>query len=139
MTEFFSTPTGITISRRTRTLDPANALDGFAERLDGARGALFSSGIDYPGRYSRWEFGFIDPPLEIVGSGRTLTARALNARGDEAARRSSSPRSPTRRRSGSSRTSPAPLSIEIAAERPLRFRGGRAQPAAFARSRRCAG
>src|SRR5688572_783161 len=81
MTELFSTPTGIAISRRTRTLDPANALDGFAERLDGARGALFSSGIDYPGRYSRWEFGFIDPPLEIVGSGRTLTARALNARG----------------------------------------------------------
>jgi anthranilate synthase len=81
MTEFFSTPVGITISRRTRTLDPANALDGFAERLDGARGALFSSGIDYPGRYSRWEFGFIDPPLEIVGSRRTLTARALNARG----------------------------------------------------------
>ncbi len=81
MTELFSTPAGIAISRRTRTLDPANALDGFAERLDGARGALFSSGIDYPGRYSRWEFGFIDPPVEIVGSGRTLTARALNARG----------------------------------------------------------
>jgi anthranilate synthase len=81
MTELFSTPTGIAIFRRTRTLDPASALDGFAERLDGARGALFSSGIDYPGRYSRWEFGFVDPPLELVGSGRTLTARALNARG----------------------------------------------------------
>jgi anthranilate synthase len=81
MTQLFSTPTGIAVSRRTRTLDPATALDGFAERLDGTRGALFSSGIDYPGRYSRWEFGFIDPPLELVGSGRTLIARALNARG----------------------------------------------------------
>ena len=91
MTELFSTPTGITISRRTRALDPASALDGFAERLDGTRGALFSSGIDYPGRYSRWEFGFIDPPLEIVGSGRTLTARALNARRRQTARRSRIP------------------------------------------------
>jgi anthranilate synthase len=81
MTELFSTPTGISISRRARALDPATALDGFAARLDGARGALLSSGIDYPGRYSRWEFGFIDPPLELVGSGRSLTARALNARG----------------------------------------------------------
>lgn len=81
MSEIFSTPSGIRIFRRTRALDPATALDGFAERLDGARGALLSSGIDYPGRYSRWEFGFIDPPLEIVGRARTLTVRALNPRG----------------------------------------------------------
>lgn len=82
MTDRFTTPTGIAVTRRTRALDPATALDGFAERLDGARGALFSSGIDYPGRYSRWEFGFIDPPVEIVGRGRGLVARALNPRGE---------------------------------------------------------
>jgi anthranilate synthase len=81
MPALFTTPTGIRISLRTRTLDPATALDGFAERLDGTRGALFSSGIDYPGRYSRWEFGFIDPPIELVGRGRRLSVRALNPRG----------------------------------------------------------
>ncbi len=81
MLERFSTPTGIHVSRRTRALDPATALEGFAERLDGARGALFSSGIDYPGRYSRWEFGFVDPPLEIIGRERRLVVRALNPRG----------------------------------------------------------
>ncbi|MBI3451339.1 MAG: anthranilate synthase component I [Rhodospirillales bacterium] len=77
----FTSPLGIAIERRRRPLDYARALDGFAERLDGTRGALFSSGVDYPGRYSRWEFGFADPPIEIVGGGRRLAFRALNPRG----------------------------------------------------------
>ena len=81
MPALFTTPTGIRIARRSRALDPATALDGFAERLDHTRGALLSSGIDYPGRYSRWEFGFIEPPVELVGRGRTLSVRALNPRG----------------------------------------------------------
>ncbi|HEX2117369.1 MAG TPA: anthranilate synthase component I [Alphaproteobacteria bacterium] len=81
MPMLFTTPSGIRIGRRTRALDPATALDGFAERLDDTRGALFSSGIDYPGRYSRWEFGFIDPPIELIGRGRSLAVRALNQRG----------------------------------------------------------
>jgi anthranilate synthase len=81
MPALFTTPTGIRITRRTRTLDPATALNGFAERLDDMRGALFSSGIDYPGRYSRWEFGFIDPPIELIGRGRAIEIRALNPRG----------------------------------------------------------
>jgi anthranilate synthase len=75
-------PSGLTIERRSTDLPYASALDGFAERLDSERGALFSSGVDYPGRYSRWEFGFANPPLEIVGSGTRLTLRALNARGE---------------------------------------------------------
>jgi anthranilate synthase len=81
MPALFTTPSGIRIARRSRALDPATALDGFAERLDDTRGALLSSGIDYPGRYSRWEFGFIDPPVELVGRGRSLSVRALNSRG----------------------------------------------------------
>jgi anthranilate synthase len=77
----FNTPSGIALTRVKRPLDYASALDGFAEKLDRARGGLFSSGVDYPGRYSRWEFGFVDPPVEIVGHGRRLTLRALNERG----------------------------------------------------------
>ena len=77
----FVTPTGIPVPRRKRAFDPATALDGLAEALDGRRGALFSSGIDYPGRYSRWEFGFVDPPVEIVGRRQRLAFRALSPRG----------------------------------------------------------
>ncbi len=79
----FTTPTGITLTRRTRALSYATALAGLSERLDRERGALFSSGVDYPGRYTRWEFGFVAPPLEIVGRERNLIVRALNPRGEK--------------------------------------------------------
>jgi anthranilate synthase len=78
----FTTPSGFSVECRRTILPYASALEGFAERLDRERGALFSSGVDYPGRYSRWEFGFANPPLEIVGRGRELIARALNPRGE---------------------------------------------------------
>jgi anthranilate synthase len=78
----FTTPSGFAIECRHTVLPYATALDGFAERLDRERGALFSSGVDYPGRYSRWEFGFANPPLEIVGREREITFRALNQRGE---------------------------------------------------------
>jgi anthranilate synthase len=78
----FTTQDGLTVTATRRPLDAATALDGLAERLDGARGGLFSSGVDYPGRYSRWAFGFVDPPAEIVGHDRNLTLRALNGRGE---------------------------------------------------------
>ena len=77
----FATENGIVVAVTRSTLDAADALDGLAQRLDDERGGLFSSGVDYPGRYSRWAFGFANPPLEFIGRGRTLTARALNARG----------------------------------------------------------
>ncbi len=78
----FTTADGLTILITRRAADAATALDGLAQRLDGTRGGLFSSGVDYPGRYSRWAFGFADPPLEIIGQDRRLTMRALNQRGE---------------------------------------------------------
>ncbi|MDX6741342.1 anthranilate synthase component I [Actinocorallia sp. A-T 12471] len=45
------------------------------------RGGVLSSGMEYPGRYSRWAMGYVDPSLELIARGRTLTVRALNARG----------------------------------------------------------
>src|SRR6185503_3657790 len=43
--------------------------------------AYLSSGYEYPGRYSRWDFACVAPPLEIIGQARTLEFRALNSRG----------------------------------------------------------
>ncbi len=78
----FRTASGLRIRRRTRRLDYTAGLGFLAEALDARRGAYFSSGVEDPDRYSRWEFGFADPPLEIVGQGRALTLAALNRRGE---------------------------------------------------------
>ncbi|MGQ0664285.1 MAG: anthranilate synthase component I [Pseudomonadota bacterium] len=77
----FATPSGLVLERRRRRLDVARALAGLPQRLDREPGALLSSGVDYPGRYTRWEIGFRAPPIEIVGRDRRLTFRALNPRG----------------------------------------------------------
>jgi anthranilate synthase len=78
----FTTADGLTVTVERTALDPANALDGLAQHLDTTRGGLFSSGVDYPGRYSRWAFGFENPPLEFVGRGRELAVNALNPAGE---------------------------------------------------------
>lgn len=77
----FTTRGGVTVSRTTRRLDYDDGIDFLTQALDSKRGGYFSSGVDYPGRYTRWDFGFIDPPIEIVGRGRDVTVRALNPRG----------------------------------------------------------
>jgi anthranilate synthase len=50
--------------------------------LDARRGIYLSSGYEFPGRYSRWDFGSICPPLEVVAFGRHVEFRPLNKRGE---------------------------------------------------------
>ena len=79
----FRTAGGVEIVRRTASVplasEPAAAL---AARLDRRRGALLASSYEYPGRYTRWDIGFADPPIEIVSRGRSGAVRALNERGE---------------------------------------------------------
>ena len=42
---------------------------------------LLASNYEYPGRYTRWDMGFVDPPLVIVARGRSFRVEALNPRG----------------------------------------------------------
>ena len=72
---------GVEIRRRTAALLLERPLDLLLEKLNTNRGAIFASGYEYPGRYSRWDIGFVDPPLELVARQREFTFRALNARG----------------------------------------------------------
>ena len=72
---------GLEVVRRARPIDAEPVLARLASALDGRRGALFSSGVEYPGRYSRYDFGFVDPPLAIETVGRAVRLTALNARG----------------------------------------------------------
>lgn len=80
--ERYKTRGGLSVYRSAEELNPRGAVEALIDELDGRRGVLLSSSYDYPGRYTRWDLGFSNPPLEIVSRGRTLTVRALNARGD---------------------------------------------------------
>jgi anthranilate synthase len=44
---------GVTIARTATEFDPAE-LAGVAALIDRRRGGVLSSGMEYPGRYSRW-------------------------------------------------------------------------------------
>ncbi|GII82497.1 anthranilate synthase component I [Sphaerisporangium siamense] len=60
---------------------PESVLEEVVSSLGERRGGVLSSGMEYPGRYSRWHLAYADPVLEIVARGRAISARALNARG----------------------------------------------------------
>jgi anthranilate synthase len=51
------------------------------KQLDSKRGGYFSSGYEYPERYSRWDVATVAPLIEIVGRDRGLAINALNERG----------------------------------------------------------
>ena len=80
-TETFRTAGRVEVRRTTRSLPLTQPLESLLERLNTHRGAVFASGYEYPGRYSRWDIGFVDPPLELVAHQRDFAFRALNARG----------------------------------------------------------
>jgi anthranilate synthase len=78
----YMTAGGIEVGREivVQTYSPADST--LAEALDKKRGVLFSSSFEFPGRYTRWDMGFVDPPLAFTASGRGFTVEALNRRGE---------------------------------------------------------
>ena len=72
---------GIRVHRTVEPLPMANAIEPIVDALDARRGVLLASSYEYPGRYTRWDMGFVDPPLVLVARGRRLRAEALNPRG----------------------------------------------------------
>jgi anthranilate synthase len=79
-TSSYQTPGGVTVTVTASGFDPAD-LAALTRRVDGTPGGVLSSGMEYPGRYSRWHLAYVDPPVEITAAGRTVTARARNERG----------------------------------------------------------
>lgn len=77
----YQTGSGLTVFRASVRADYEDAADAIQSALDCRRGALFSSGFEFPGRYTRWDIGFTNPPLVIEARGRQLAIEALNARG----------------------------------------------------------
>jgi len=76
----YLTPAGVRVHRVVEPFDPA-ALDEITTQVQDRPGGVLSSGMEYPGRYSRWHMAYVDPPIEVVARGRRITATALNRRG----------------------------------------------------------
>ena len=60
-TDHYHTRGGITVHRVINDLPVADTIEPVLDALDSQRGALFASSYEYPGRYTRWDMGFINP------------------------------------------------------------------------------
>ncbi|WP_332238802.1 anthranilate synthase component I [Sporolactobacillus sp. KGMB 08714] len=78
---FYTTDEGLRITRSRLSCPADKSVSSLLSRLDDHKGAFFSSTYKFPGRYSRWDIGFINPPLELTAKGNAFHIRALNERG----------------------------------------------------------
>ncbi|MBO0833111.1 MAG: anthranilate synthase component I, partial [Actinobacteria bacterium] len=76
----YLTAAGVRVIRHAEEFDSAE-LDTITRQVEDRPGGVLSSGMEYPGRYSRWHLAYVDPPVEIVARGRRIRASALNERG----------------------------------------------------------
>ena len=76
----FTTAGGLRVTRTARSFDPAE-MSAVSAAVERRRGGVLSSGMEYPGRYSRWHMAYVDPCVEIIARASVITARALNDRG----------------------------------------------------------
>ena len=67
-TTTLTTGAGVTITRTASDFDPAE-LERIAALVDRRRGGVLSSGMEYPGRYTRWHLAYVNPPVEITTAG----------------------------------------------------------------------
>ncbi len=77
----YETAGGIRIRREEVPQPYEHAADFIGAALDNRRGVLLTSSFEYPGRYTRWDIGFIDPIIEFTARGRSFSLRALGERG----------------------------------------------------------
>jgi len=71
----------ISISKSSHPIAIENAISPIISGLDSNLGVLLASGYDYPGRYTRWDIGFINPPIQIETKQNLFVITALNDRG----------------------------------------------------------
>ncbi|MEC5292002.1 anthranilate synthase [Aurantimonas sp. C2-6-R+9] len=80
--ERYLTAGGVTITRSRRAVAYDGAIEPYFDRLDTRRGAVLFSNYEYPGRYTRQDVAFVDPPLVVSSTGRAMRIAALNPRGE---------------------------------------------------------
>lgn len=57
-------------------------VDGIIEKLDISRGVILTSRYEYPGRYTRYDLGFVNPPIVLEVIQNNIFIKSLNSRGD---------------------------------------------------------
>ncbi len=72
---------GLQVRRAVLSLNYRTAIDELATALNSHRGVLLTSSFEYPGRYTRWDIGFINPPVMLEVKQRVVMIEALNQRG----------------------------------------------------------
>jgi anthranilate synthase len=77
----YRTAGNIEVRVSARELPAAGCIEPIVDALDSHLGVVLASSYEYPGRYSRWDIGFFDPPLQITSRDRYLRISALNDRG----------------------------------------------------------
>jgi len=80
-THTFETSSGISITREHHSKPLAGEIDDLIETLDRRRGIFLTSTYEFPGRYSKWCVGFVDPPIAFSAKDHTFEIIALNSRG----------------------------------------------------------
>jgi anthranilate synthase len=70
VTSQYETRGGIQVQRTVEIVPVAGAVEPLVDALDQRRGALLASSYEYPGRYTRWDMGFVDPPLVLTARDR---------------------------------------------------------------------
>src|SRR5262245_16484735 len=80
-TDRYTTRRGIHVHRTIQAIPVTDAIEPVIHALDSHRGILLASSYEYPGRYTRWDMGFVDPPLVLVARGRGLRVETLNEHG----------------------------------------------------------
>jgi anthranilate synthase len=78
----YRTAGGLVVRRRLTVVDAEPAVESLIDRLDGSRGVLLSSSYEVPGRYTRWDLGFVDPMLVITSRARRVIVEAPGPRGE---------------------------------------------------------
>ena len=80
-TENYRTQGGIQIRRIIEGIPMQDAIEPVIDALDSQRGVLLASSYEYPGRYTRWDIGFVNPPVLLTSRNRDFQLSALNERG----------------------------------------------------------
>ncbi|HVZ36565.1 MAG TPA: chorismate-binding protein, partial [Polyangiaceae bacterium] len=78
----YVTAGGIAVRRSKQAVAAEPAIESLIDALDRRRGVLLSSNYDYPGRYTRWDLGLVDPLLELSTRERQIEVTALCPRGE---------------------------------------------------------